>query len=152
MGLQKQLVEPRLIVEYACNALNVKAQQKKLLIVTKYDSNLPKINCHLEKTAWVLVNFLLNAIRYSPEGGKIIMEVKSDIAKTIFSVQDFTIGIESRYKEKVFERFYKIPNTGKAKTGTRLGLSISKGFIVAQGGIIWVESELNKGSKFAFAI
>lgn len=150
--LQKQSVEPRLITDYAYNALKVQAEQKKLHIIINIADGLPKVNCDLEKTAWVLVNFLSNAIRYSPEGEKVLMEAKRDSGNVIFSVQDFGIGIDPKYKDKVFERFYKIPNVEREKSSTGLGLSISKEFITAQGGKIWVESEIGKGSVFYFSL
>jgi signal transduction histidine kinase len=150
--LQKQSVEPRLITDYAYNALKVQAEQKKLHIITNIAEGLPKVNCDLEKTAWVLVNFLSNAIRYSPEGEKILMEVKLDASNVVFSVQDFGIGIDPRYKDKVFERFYKIPNIEREKSSTGLGLAISREFITAQGGKIWVDSEIGKGSVFYFSL
>jgi signal transduction histidine kinase len=150
--LQKQSVEPKLITNYAYNALKVQAEQKKLQVIINVTETLPKVNCDLEKTAWVLVNFLSNAIRYSPEGGKVIMEAKKDNGNMVFSVQDFGIGIDPKYKDKVFERFYKIPNIEKEKSSTGLGLAISKEFITAQGGKIWVDSELGKGSVFYFSL
>jgi len=150
--LQKQPVEPKLITDYAYNALKVQAEQKKLQININIPETLPKVSCDLEKTAWVLVNFLSNAIRYSLEGKKVIIEAKKDNGNMVFSVQDFGIGIDPKYKDKVFERFYKIPNTENEKSSTGLGLAISKEFIVAQGGKIWVDSELGKGSVFYFSL
>ncbi len=150
--LQQQLVEPHLIIDYAYNALKVQAEQKKLDIEIEYDPNLPKLNCDLEKTAWVVVNFLSNAIRYSPENNKVFIGVSKKDKEIIFSVKDFGVGIDTRYKEKVFERFYKIPNAGRNASSTGLGLAISKEFIIAQGGKIWVDSELGRGSTFYFSL
>ena len=148
--MQKQLVEPRVMVDYAYNALKVQAEQKKIKIEINCDSALPKVNCDSEKTAWVLVNFLSNAIRYSHEDANILMQVKQQGSSLVFSVQDFGMGIDPKYKDRLFERFYKVPSGEQGKSGTGLGLAISKEFIMAQGGNIWVESEPNKGSKFSF--
>ncbi|MBP6427784.1 MAG: ATP-binding protein, partial [Bacteroidia bacterium] len=111
---------------------------------------LPLVKADAEKTAWVLINFLTNAIRYSQEKSRVVIEVKKDIDKVTFSVQDFGRGIESRYRDKIFTRYFQIP--GSNKTGTGLGLAISKEFIEAQGGKIWVDSEIGEGSKFSFAL
>ncbi|MCX6291752.1 MAG: ATP-binding protein [Bacteroidetes bacterium] len=154
--LQKQPVDPRTIVDYAYHALQVQADQKQIHIDMKMEDHLPDVTCDLEKTAWVMVNFLSNAIRYTPEKSKIIVEVKKENTAEgdaiIFSVKDSGNGIASKYKDKVFEKFYRVPGTETGKTGTGLGLAISKDFITAQGGKIWMESELNAGSTFFFRL
>jgi PAS domain S-box-containing protein len=169
--LNKAPVEPKAIIDYAYSALKFQADQKEINIEVNYDKDLPKINCDLEKTAWVMVNFLSNAIRYTPEKGKIIIKcekkkMKSELenklspgnssfpspnSNIIFSVKDSGKGIDQKYKEKVFEKFYQVPTIETGKTGTGLGLAISKDFITAQGGNIWMESELNDGSTFYFS-
>ena len=65
-----------------------------------------------------------------------------------FSVKDQGIGIAEEYLPKIFERFFKVPGSGK--TGTGLGLAISKEFIEAEGGKIWVKSKVGEGSEFGF--
>jgi signal transduction histidine kinase len=65
-----------------------------------------------------------------------------------FSVQDFGKGIAPEYKDKIFDRYFKIPGT---KEGTGLGLAICKEFIEAQGGKIWIESVIGSGSRFSFS-
>ena len=140
--LQKLPVDPSAIVTYAYNALKFQAEQKQLDIRIHRDENLPQVNCDLEKTAWVLVNFLSNAIRYSPEKSIVDIKVKKQNSTLIFSVRDSGKGIDPKYKERIFEKFYQVPSTDTAKTGTGLGLAISKDFIEAQGGKIWMESEI----------
>ena len=138
------------ILQYALDAVKVQADQKEVGLEVKMDSDLPLVKADAEKTAWVLINFLTNAIRYSQEKSRVVIEVKKDIDKVTFSVQDFGRGIESRYRDKIFTRYFQIP--GSNKTGTGLGLAISKEFIEAQGGKIWVDSEIGEGSKFSFAL
>ena len=70
--MEKQIVDPRPIIDYAHNALKIQAEQKHITITIKCPSDLPKVNCDLEKTAWVMVNFLSNAVRYSPENAEIV--------------------------------------------------------------------------------
>jgi signal transduction histidine kinase len=150
--LHKEPVEPKAIIEYAYNALKVQAGQKKINVEINYDKELPKINCDMEKTSWVMVNFLSNAIRYTPEKSKIIVEAKKEKRQVVFSVKDSGKGIDAKHKERVFEKFYQVPNTETGKTGTGLGLAISKDFIEAQGGKIWMESKLNEGTQFYFSL
>ena len=150
--LEKQLVEPKAIIDYAYNALKFQAEQKQIVIEINYDPYLQKVNCDLEKTAWVMVNFLSNAIRYSPDKSKVIMEAKRENGSVIFSVKDSGRGIDPKYKDRVFEKFYQVPDSDTGKSGTGLGLAISKDFITAQGGKIWMESEMKEGSKFSFSL
>ncbi len=149
--LQKQFVEPRSIIDYAGNALKVQAEQKNIAI--KIDCpNLPKVNCDLEKTAWVMVNFLSNAIRYSPENSEILIQAKQTKDGILFSTTDYGKGIDPKYQSKVFDKFNKIPSGEAGKSGTGLGLAISKEFIESQNGKIGLESSVGKGSRFYFTL
>jgi signal transduction histidine kinase len=103
----------------------------------------------MEKTSWVLINLLTNAIKYSPEESTIEVAVFRHKDKVEFRVRDHGRGIDERYLPRIFERYFKVPGTHE-RNGTGLGLSISKEFIEAQGGNIWVDSRLGEGSSFGF--
>jgi PAS domain S-box-containing protein len=141
---------PYEIVHYATEAVKTQAEQKQIEVVVEADENLPSIKADSEKTAWVLINFLTNAIRYSSEKSTITVKLKSDKHQVLFTVIDKGKGIDNRYRSKVFDKYFQIP--GSHKTGTGLGLAISKEFIEAQGGTIGVESELGLGSAFYFKL
>jgi PAS domain S-box-containing protein len=141
---------PYEIVHYATEAVKMQAEQKQIELDIEADENLPDIKADSEKTAWVLINFLTNAIRYSSEKSKITMRLKKDNMQISFAVIDTGKGIDNRYRSKVFDKYFQIP--GSQKTGTGLGLAISKEFIEAQGGTIGVESELGLGSTFYFKL
>jgi signal transduction histidine kinase len=148
--------QPKEIIQYAIQAIRFQAEQKQVKLETAIPNELPPVNSDLEKTAWVLVNFLSNAIRYSPEQARIVISagyVTSANNRFVrFSVQDFGRGIDTRYKDRIFEKFFQVPDADALKGGTGLGLAISKEFITAQGGTIWVESELGAGSTFNFSM
>ncbi len=148
--LSIQQSEPSKILQYALEAVKVQADQKEVKLEVQKDNNLPLVKADAEKTAWVLINLLTNAIRYSPEKSQVIIEVKKNTNKIFFSVKDFGRGIESKYKDKIFTRYFQVP--GSSRSGTGLGLAISKEFIEAQGGKIWVDSEIGEGSKFSFEL
>ncbi len=150
--LHYQLTDPKEIVEYARQALAFQAEQKKVRIETQLIPDLPQINVDLEKTVWVLINLLSNAIRYTPEGSRVIVEVVPKEKEVEFSVQDFGKGIDPQYQSRIFEKFFRIPNNQDPKTGTGLGLAISKEFITAQNGTISVESQPGEGSRFSFVL
>ena len=141
---------PYEIINYATEAVKVQAEQKQVELVIETEQNLPAIKADSEKTAWVLINFLTNAIAYSSENSKIIIKLKNENNQVIFQVIDSGKGIDNRYKTKVFDKYFQVP--GSHKSGTGLGLAISKEFIEAQNGTIGVESELGLGSTFYFKL
>jgi two-component system phosphate regulon sensor histidine kinase PhoR len=106
---------------------------------------------HLEQ---ILINLLDNAIKYTPEGGRVIVSAVEKDSKDIqFSVEDNGIGIPKEDLSRIFERFYRV-DKGRSKElgGTGLGLSIVKHLIQAHGGRVWVESQMGKGSTFYFTL
>ncbi|GAB3502906.1 ATP-binding protein [Emticicia fontis] len=146
--LNIQRSTPYQILKYATEAVKIQAEQKRIEIQTSIEEKLPDVKADTEKTAWVLINFLTNAIHYSPEQSKITIKIAQSGNMVNFSVTDQGKGIEKRYKDKIFDKYFQIP--GSAKTGTGLGLAISKEFIEAQNGNIGVESEIGMGSTFYF--
>jgi PAS domain S-box-containing protein len=148
--LNMEKSNPYDIVHYATEAVKIQAEQKQMELVIETEQNLPDIKADSEKTAWVLINFLTNAITYSTENSKIIVKLKNENNQVVFQVIDTGKGIDSRYKTKIFDKYFQVP--GSQKSGTGLGLAISKEFIEAQNGIIGVESELGLGSTFYFKL
>jgi NtrC-family two-component system sensor histidine kinase KinB len=106
----------------------------------------------VEKTAWVLINFLSNALRYSAEKSKVQIRIEAKDQAIEFSVKDFGKGIDEQYQKKLFDRYFQVPTDGNNKSGSGLGLAISKDFIEAENGRIWVESEIGIGSRFCFIL
>lgn len=148
--LKLQPVAPAAIVKQALEAVQFKAQQKQVVIKINADENLPLVNADLEKTAWVLINFLTNAIKFSPQNSAAEINIARKNKSVEFLVKDHGKGIEEKYLPKIFDRYFKVP--GSSKTGTGLGLAISKEFIEAQGGTIMVQSEIGSGSSFSFLL
>jgi PAS domain S-box-containing protein len=147
--LKFQPASPVTIVDQAVQAVLFQAQQKHVRIRTKIADNLPFIQADLEKTSWVLINFLTNAIKYSPEDADIEVAAFLQQNKVEFIVRDQGRGIDEKYLPRIFDRYFKVPGSHD-RNGTGLGLSISKEFIEAQGGKIWVKSQLGEGSSFGF--
>jgi len=141
---------PRQIVDYATEAVRIQAEQQQIELVTDIDNKLPDVKADSEKTSWVLINFLTNAIRYSSEGSKIKIKVTKENNYIVFSVMDTGKGIDKRYLDKIFDKYFQVP--GSNKSGTGLGLAISKEFIEAQSGVIGLESQLGLGSTFYFKL
>ena len=138
------------IVKFATDAVKIQAEQKNITLVMELENNLPFVKADSEKTTWVLINFLTNAIAYSSENSKIIVRLKSETSRVYFQVIDSGKGIDKRYQTKIFDKYFQIP--GSNKSGTGLGLAISKEFIEAQNGTIGVNSELGLGTTFYFRL
>jgi len=148
--LKLQATQPATIVEQALQAVQFQAQQKNINLDLRIDDSLPPINADSEKSTWVLINFLTNAIKFSPEGSSITVSVHRKDHAVEFQVLDHGRGIDEKYLPRIFDRYFKVPGTHE-RSGTGLGLAISKEFIEAQGGTIWVQSRVGEGSKFGFA-
>lgn len=147
--LDLESVQPHSLVERAVSSVRNVAKEKNISIRTDMPVSSLTVNADADKTAWVLNNFLSNAIRYAPEQTEVLVAVREEKEGCIFSVKDSGKGIEEKYRDKIFDRYFKVPGN---REGTGLGLAICKEFIEAQGGKIWVESEPGKGSLFAFSL
>jgi len=150
--LNIQQSDAKQILDYALNAVKLQMQQKQIEVKLAVPEQLPMLAADQEKSAWVLVNFLSNAIRYSGNNSNIDITLKEVEHMLIFSVRDYGKGIEAQYKNELFKRYFQVPTDGQHKSGSGLGLSISKDFIEAQQGKIWVDSELGEGSTFSFSL
>src|SRR5579863_1433544 len=149
--LKLQPADPVKIVDQAVQAVTFQAQQKGIRIQESLAEGLPLIHADVEKTSWVLINFLTNAIKYSPDQSVIEISANRNKDKVEFLVTDHGRGIDEKYLPRIFERYFKVPGSHD-RNGTGLGLSISKEFIEAQGGRIWVSSQLGAGSRFGFTL
>ncbi len=149
--LKRQATEPAKIIDEALEAVQVLAEQKHISFQKNSGAHLPSVNADSEKTAWVLINFLTNAIKYSPDDSIIDIGAFAKENMVEFYVRDNGAGIDEKYLPRIFDRYYKVPGT-LDRAGTGLGLAISKEFIEAQGGTIWAESRIGEGSRFAFAL
>jgi len=148
--LKIQATNPEAIVEQSLNAVQFQAQQKSISLKTNIQQGLEPIHVDLEKTTWVLINFITNAIKFSPEKSRIDILVFEKGDSIDFVVNDYGKGIDEKYLPRIFDKYFKVPGNLE-QVGTGLGLAISKEFIESQGGTIWVQSKIGEGSSFGFA-
>lgn len=141
---------PKEIVGSALEAVKTQADQKGIVIENNVSDTIFDVRADTEKTAWVLINFLTNAIRYSPQNAVVTIRVEEEGDQLAFKVTDSGIGIDAYYQPRIFDRYFRIP--GSDHSGTGLGLAISREFIEAQSGTIGVESTLGLGSTFFFRL
>ena len=152
LQLKPRITKPIELIEYAIKANRVQAEKFNIQIEVQYPENkIGKLFVDSEKIAWVLTNLLSNAIRYSPENGRIIIGARQTEDNHIeMYVRDFGKGIDPRYHQSIFDHYFRVPGT--KVQGSGLGLSISKDFVEAHGGTLTVESEIGKGSCFTLRL
>lgn len=106
-----------------------------------------------ERIGQVIINFLTNAIKYSEKADKVIVKSETRDGELILSVQDFGLGLPDEECLRIFEKFYRVANTGyETYPGLGLGLYISEQIIHRHNGKIWVESTNGEGSTFYFTL
>ena len=138
------------VIDDAMDAVQIPAQQKNISIKTTIPPEKILIRADKEKTTWVLINLLTNAIKYSFESSAVEVGVTQQKGRVEIYVRDHGRGIDEKYIPRLFERYFKVPgSTERSRTG--LGLAISKEFIEAQGGKIRVNSRIGEGSEFGFS-
>lgn len=147
--LNLQSINAQEIIHAAMEAVKFQAERKHIQLECVTRPDVPMMRADFEKTTWVVVNLLTNAIRFSPEREKVLLKLEYENNLIKISVRDHGLGIEPAYQEKIFEKFYQVPGTA---SGTGLGLAICKEFIEAQGGTIHVESKLGQGSTFTIQL
>jgi signal transduction histidine kinase len=112
---------------------------------------LPPVSADVDKVRQVLVNLVENAIKYSPDGGRVDVGIAEHDGFVRFQVQDEGLGVSPDEQERIFEKFYRSdPQMTRGVGGTGLGLYICKELIDRMGGRIWVEPNEEKGSTFVF--
>ncbi|WP_375418050.1 ATP-binding protein [uncultured Hymenobacter sp.] len=150
--LRLQPVKLAEVVGYALDTVQPQLTDKQLQVELNLPPELPAVQADLEKTTWVLINLLSNAIRYSPPGGKLCLRALPWGEMVRLAVQDQGPGIAPQYHKRVFQRFADVPKQAGYGGGSGLGLSISHDFITAHGGQLWVESQPPNGSCFLFTL
>lgn len=140
------------LVEGELSQLTETIKAKKLRLTYKKPKNFPLIMLDDTKTRQVVMNFVDNAIYYTPENGKIDVIVEEKDKTVEFRVVDNGIGVPKSEQHNLFGKFFRAGNARKARPdGTGLGLFMAKKVIIAQGGTLIFKSEENKGSTFGFS-
>lgn len=149
--LQLEKVSPRAVLTTAYERLAEQARRAGIKMEIDIDEELPPVLADTPRLEQVFVNLIHNAIKFTPEGGSIIVSAKKHKGVIRFSIKDTGIGIPARDLPRIFERFYK-SDQSRASGGTGLGLAIARHMVEGHGGHIWVESIEGKGSTFTLEI
>ena len=149
------------VIDLTASSLRPHADVKSIQIEVEVPEQLPAVYGDPEKIEQILTNLIGNAIKFTPDGGKILITAKPFPKekkggygdRVAVSVKDTGIGIPSEHLESIFEKFHQVEiSLHRSVSGTGLGLAITKGLVEAHQGKIWVESEVEKGSTFTFTL
>jgi len=140
------------LIDASVTPMLMQFEQNKVEFNFKIEKNLPKLKIDVNKIAWVIINLLNNAVRYTKTEGKITLSVSRENEFIKFSLKDNGIGIKPEHIGRIFQKFVQLnkSNMENQYKGVGLGLAIAKEFIEAHKGTIKVISEYNKGSEFIF--
>jgi two-component system phosphate regulon sensor histidine kinase PhoR len=143
------------LVEQSAERLRLFAERQGVTLRVEAPTGLPAIRGDAARLGQVVVNLVHNAVKFSPDGGEIVVGVRHDDDQLVTSVQDHGVGVPPDAQARVFERFYKVDRArlrAEAGGGTGLGLAIARHVVEQHGGRIWVESVEGSGSTFSFAL
>jgi two-component system phosphate regulon sensor histidine kinase PhoR len=132
---------------------HLKAKERNIKLVLTCENDLPPVSGDEEKIAWVILQLLDNAIKFTQPGGTVTLRAHKDGQKVGFAVLDTGIGIPAARIEEIFDSFYQVDGSTTRKAGgTGLGLALAKKIIESHGSNIMVTSEVGKGSCFEFSL
>jgi two-component sensor histidine kinase len=143
-------------IDFIVSSFKPQVDGKSIHLKTEIPKELPPVYGDREKIERILMNLIGNALKFTPEGGEVVVSAKLVDGSTnslAVSVRDSGIGIPADQLGKVFEKFYQVEGSlHRSLSGTGLGLAITKGLVEAHQGRICVESEVGKGSTFTFIL
>lgn len=150
LELQVRPISAAELLSKAIASQEFSADQKDIHLETSIAADVDQLELDPDRVGLVLNNLISNAIRHTPEGGRVSIRVGRSGGSTRFEVTDTGEGIPPEYQKRVFEKFFRVP--GSASGGAGLGLSISREIVEAHGGEIGLESRPGYGSTFWFTL
>jgi signal transduction histidine kinase len=140
------------LVTSEVDRLNETAKNHGVKLACEVSDSFPSLSLDENKIRQVVMNFIDNAIYYTPSGGSIDVKLEASAHDITYTVTDTGLGVPAAVQHKLFSKFYRADNARKMRPdGTGLGLFMAKKVIVAQGGAIIFKSAEGKGSTFGFS-
>jgi two-component system phosphate regulon sensor histidine kinase PhoR len=145
---RKDEVSMETILRFTLENLGRQIEDKQQDMQVNIADNLPVLRGNPIRLRQLMDNLLVNAVKYTPVGGKIIVNLRAEVDQIIFEVADTGVGIPVTDQAHIFEKFYRASNAPKGTPGTGLGLAIVRSIVDNHAGRIWMESAVDKGTKF----
>ena len=149
--LERQPIDLRGLLDARVRELSATSARHNVRLET--DDDVPLVDADAGRVEQIVNNLVGNAIRYSPDGGSVVVRLRRTGSMARVEVSDQGIGIPADRQARIFEKFYRVDNeTTRHVSGTGLGLSICRELVEAHGGEISVDSAPGRGSTFAFTL
>ncbi len=154
LSLKQEAVDIRRITNLAVKSASEKAQKRGVSVHAMTDEEVPLVHADSQKIAWVLSQLIDNGIKFTPSGGRVIVNIKREGENLVnVSVADTGIGIPADRQKDIFEPFHQLDGSSTRRYGgTGLGLSLVREIVEAHGSMIEVQSIEGRGSSFRFPL
>jgi signal transduction histidine kinase len=151
--IERKPVQLAEMVKSEIAQLQAEAQNRNLHLEYHMPAHFPVLQLDEDKTRQVIMNFIDNAIYYTPSGGTVSVELTSSDKDVTLRVRDTGIGVPQKERHHLFTKFFRATNARHMRPdGTGIGLFLAKKVVVGQGGVLLFESQENKGSVFGFTL
>lgn len=153
LTLTPRTVHPQTLLEQAIAAHRPLTLERGVTMHIEAVGDIPELNVDPDRMAQVLGNLLNNALRYSPQGGRITLRARSTNGEVELQVEDSGTGLPPEALDRIFDRFYRTdPSRQRESGGSGLGLPIARSILEMHGGRIWAESEPGKGTRIVIRL
>jgi two-component system clock-associated histidine kinase SasA len=145
-------MDPKGFLEEIASQFQPLAQSKGQSLAVDLPESLPRVRADRRRLGQVLMNLLENAVKYTPEGGNILLKAVAHDQELMVEVQNSGPALSPEEQQRLFQPYYRSEVDRQRLPGIGLGLSLCKRLVEAHGGKIWVESDPAKGNTFAFTL
>jgi signal transduction histidine kinase len=150
LSIEPRTQDARMLVTEAYEALRLSAEEKSIRLEHELPDEIPSTHADGDRVVQVLCNLGSNAIKFTPEGGRVILRAEPAEGEVRFSISDTGPGVPAEQLDHIFDRFWQANRADRRGVG--LGLTIVKGIVEAHGGKVWVESEVGVGTTCYFTV
>jgi two-component system OmpR family sensor kinase/two-component system sensor histidine kinase BaeS len=153
LSLDRQPTDATALVKRVVASFEPKAADKRVTLTVDAPPSPPPVHADGQRIAQVLTNLLGNALRYTPEGGRVDARLQTESRSVLIAISDTGPGISTQDRPHIFDRFYRADKSrSREGGGSGLGLAIARSIVEAHGGRIWAESKTGQGTTITFTL